>query len=174
LALLGGWAVLFLLDTFYYSRLLYGAVDALLELERKSKGFIILSTRIDGRFWRLSRPRRRGEPKAALNLSAILFFYLPVAMMLALLACFAWHHTGVEDQTTSANIRASLVRCSGRMARPYIANALITSADKLASDGRMATRPSQYDFKTPLSCAGFGKLIRHLVIDRARRRIICV
>jgi len=105
LALLGGWIVLFLLDTFYYSKLLLGAVDALLELESNSKGFIILSTRIDGRFWRISPRRRRGEPKAAVNVIAILLFYLPIAALLALLAAFAWRHIGTRGQSVSGSIQ---------------------------------------------------------------------
>lgn len=98
LALLGGWIVLFLLDTFYYSRLLLGAVDALLELEQTTNGFIILSTRINARFSRISARRRRGEPKAALNIVAIILFYLPIAILLVLLACFAWGHISSKDQ----------------------------------------------------------------------------
>ena len=35
--------------------------------------------------------------------------------------------------------------------RVYMANALITSVDKLASGGKIATKPSQHDFITPLS-----------------------
>ncbi len=101
LALLGGWIVLFLLDTFYYSRLLLGAVDALLELEDRTKGFIILSRRIDARFCRMSVRRRHGEPKAALNVVAIILFYLPIAVLLSSLAYFAWHHIGTGDQSRS-------------------------------------------------------------------------
>ena len=85
--------IVFLLDTFYYSRLLLGAVDALLELEQKTNGSIKLSTKIDGRFFRWSRPRRRKEPKAAINFVAIVFFYLPVALLLAGLSYFAWHQS---------------------------------------------------------------------------------
>ncbi len=89
--LLAAWLMVFMLDAFYYSRLLTGAVDALLEIEKKSEGAIVLSTRIDGRFGKWSRSRRRGEPKAAVNLAAFLLFYLPVGLALLLLAIFAAH-----------------------------------------------------------------------------------
>jgi hypothetical protein len=36
-----------------------------------------------------------------------------------------------------------------------VTKAFITSADKLASGGKIATKPSQHDFMTPLSCVGF-------------------
>lgn len=44
------WATLWWIDSAYYARLLRGAVDALLEIERHSGGRIILSTRIEGAF----------------------------------------------------------------------------------------------------------------------------
>lgn len=91
--LLCAWLMVFMLDAFYYSRLLTGAVDALLEIEKTSAGAIVLSTRIDGRFRKWSRSRKRGDPKGAINLAAFLLFYLPVGLALLLLAIFAAHQT---------------------------------------------------------------------------------
>ena len=91
--LLGAWMMVFMLDAFYYSRLLTGAVDALLDIEKKCAGAIVLSTRIDERFWKWSPSRRRGDPRAAINLAAVLLFYLPVGLTLALLAIFAARDT---------------------------------------------------------------------------------
>lgn len=100
LALLSGWVVLFLLDTFYYSRLLLGAVDALLDFEKtKASGLITLSTKIDDRFLRISRRRRHGEAKAAFNLSVVVLFYLPVACFLAYFTWFAAHHASQPIRT---------------------------------------------------------------------------
>jgi hypothetical protein len=108
-ALLGGWIVLSLLDTLYYSKLLYGAVDALLELEGNSNGFIFLSTRIDGRFRKFHPRRRHGEYRAATNISAIMLFYVPIALLLAALAFHAWHHIGSQDQIITTEMRHVII-----------------------------------------------------------------
>jgi hypothetical protein len=93
IALLVSWLLVFFLDLFYYSRLLWGAVDALLEIEDATGGAIVLSTRIDGRFWRFKgRWIGREKTKAAKNLWSIVAFYLPVSLLLAYLSYVAWSH----------------------------------------------------------------------------------
>jgi len=98
-SLFAAWVLVFVLDTFYYSKLLLGAVDALLELEDESDGLIILSTRIDERFPRRSfLGCRRGEHRAARSWVVIVFFYAPVGLALAYLTWFCWFHvhTGIR------------------------------------------------------------------------------
>ena len=96
LALLVSWLLVFLLDLFYYSRLLWGAVDALLEIEDSTGGAIVLSTRIDGRFWRFKgRWIGREKTKAAKNFWSIVVFYLPVFIFLGYLSYVAWSHISV-------------------------------------------------------------------------------
>lgn len=48
--LLVAWVTLWIIDVCYYSRLLRGAVNALLEIEKESEGQLQLSTRIEGMF----------------------------------------------------------------------------------------------------------------------------
>jgi hypothetical protein len=66
------WVTLWIIDVCYYSRLLRGAVNALLEIEKESEGQLQLSTRIEGMF---------GTPSAnRTNLNwPVKFFYIPIS-----------------------------------------------------------------------------------------------
>jgi hypothetical protein len=73
--LLIAWCTLWMIDVFYYSRLLRGAVNALLRLEGESGGLIDLSTSVEKLF---------GRPDSnAVRLSwPVYVFYIPIAAFL--------------------------------------------------------------------------------------------
>lgn len=73
--LLFAWCTLWMIDVCYYSRLLLGAVNALIKIEKESGGLLELSTQVQRLF---GVPR---EDSTRLNWQ-IYLFYLPVAFFL--------------------------------------------------------------------------------------------
>jgi hypothetical protein len=73
--LLIAWCTLWMIDVFYYSRLLRGAVNALLKIERESNGLIDLSTTVERLF---GVP---DETATRLNWTAYVF-YIPIGAFL--------------------------------------------------------------------------------------------
>jgi hypothetical protein len=75
LLLLLAWCTLWMIDVCYYSRLLLGAVNALIKIEKQSDGALDLSTQVQKLF---GVPR---EDSARLNWQ-IYVFYMPIALFL--------------------------------------------------------------------------------------------
>ncbi len=74
------WIAIFILDYFYYKRLLLGAVDALLQIEEESKKYtklnsIYLSHKIDDAIYGVSPTHRRNE-----TIWAPVLYYLIVGL----------------------------------------------------------------------------------------------
>jgi hypothetical protein len=76
------WCTLWMIDLFYYCKLLRGAVNSLLRLERESGGTIDLSTNIE----RLFRPPDEHETRLNWPLWA---FYGPIAAFLLVVTVFS-------------------------------------------------------------------------------------
>ena len=68
------WTTLMIIDICYYSRLLRGAVNALLKIEAASDGEITLSTEIENMFG-------HSEARKSLNWP-VKFFYVPILLLL--------------------------------------------------------------------------------------------
>lgn len=73
--LLLAWCTLWMIDVCYYSRLLRGAVNCLLKIERESHGELDLSSSIE----RLFRSTNENE---AWHNWPVYFFYIPIAIFL--------------------------------------------------------------------------------------------
>jgi hypothetical protein len=82
LLLLIAWCTLWMIDLFYYCKLLRGAVNSLLKLERESEGMIDLSTNIERLF------RTPDELERRLNWP-LWAFYGPIAAFLAFVTGFS-------------------------------------------------------------------------------------
>jgi hypothetical protein len=85
--LLTAWVTLWVIDVCYYSRLLRGAVNALLKIEEESNGQLRLSTEIESMF---------GTSRANQTLNwQVKFFYIPISIVLSLFTvisiCLAAH-----------------------------------------------------------------------------------
>jgi hypothetical protein len=71
-----GWCTLWMIDVCYYSRLLRGAVNALIRLERESEGLLWLSSDIEKLFG-------SGPNENAVRLNWQLYvFYIPIGVFL--------------------------------------------------------------------------------------------
>ncbi len=83
------WVAIWFVDILYYNRLLYGAVEALVDLEsRLKKGepiTINMSTCIDSEF---SRPLWKRKPS---RFRGVLWFYVIVLAVIILGITFSWH-----------------------------------------------------------------------------------
>jgi hypothetical protein len=82
LLLLIAWCTLWMIDLFYYCKLLRGAVNSLLKLERESDGVLDLSTNIE----QLFRPPNEHERRLNWPLWA---FYGPIALFLLTVTVFS-------------------------------------------------------------------------------------
>jgi hypothetical protein len=82
LLVLIAWCTLWMIDLFYYCKLLRGAVNSLLRIERESGGLIDLSTNIE----RLFRPPDENETRLNWPLWA---FYGPIAAFLLAVTAFS-------------------------------------------------------------------------------------
>ena len=100
------WIGIFILDIFYYNRLLEGAVNAIMELEQKKDGFakkknINLSTNIEMAF----RTRFKHEPKGYKKiLNGRILFYLIVLVALSVtftISCIMMCKTNHKKTTES-------------------------------------------------------------------------
>ena len=85
LALIAFWAAVWALDRFYYTRLLYGAVDAILELEKQSQSrtrwkTIDLSTKIEDRL--------RGKAHEKLLGPQLFYLIVTLALLLMMIGSF--------------------------------------------------------------------------------------
>ena len=84
LLLLLAWMTLMIIDVFYYSRLLRGAVNALLKIEAASNGEISLSTEIESMFG-------NSEARKSLNWP-VKIFYLPILVLLGVFLGISIYH----------------------------------------------------------------------------------
>jgi hypothetical protein len=84
LLLFVAWTTLMIIDVFYYSRLLRGAVNALLKIEEESNGEIRLSTEIESMF---------GNARARKSLNwPMKFFYVPILLLLGVFTAVSIYH----------------------------------------------------------------------------------
>ncbi len=82
LLLLLAWCTLWMIDVCYYSRLLRGAVNGLLKIERESEGLIYFSTEIEARFGPPDEHSTRASWQARV-------FYVPIAAFLLCVTIFS-------------------------------------------------------------------------------------